>query len=81
MAEGAGGDGAEGALGVHDLLPLGQVVRAGQAVGGCSGRPGHHTLGHSIDQALPRDVLLLLSQETCNGSPDEGFSSFLHLRS
>ena len=37
MAEGAGGEGAEGALGVHDLLPLGQVVGAGQAVGGGSG--------------------------------------------
>ena len=38
VAEGAGGDGAKGALGVHNLLPPGQVVGAGQAVGGCSGR-------------------------------------------
>ena len=39
--------GRKGALGVHDLLPFRQVVRAGQAVGGGSGRPGHHTLLHS----------------------------------
>ena len=32
---------AEEALGVHDLLSFQQAVRA---VGGDSGRPGHHTL-------------------------------------
>ena len=46
VAKGAGGDGAERALWVNHLLPLGQVVRAGKAVGRSSCSPSHHTLGN-----------------------------------
>ena len=63
MAEGAGRGGTERALGVHYLLPFGQVIGACQAVSGGSGRPGHDPLGDGKDEALPRDILLLLSQQ------------------
>ena len=55
MAEGAGRGGTERALGVHYLLPFGQVIGACQAVSGGSGRPGHDPLGDGKDEALTYD--------------------------
>ena len=68
VTQGAGGGRAEWAFWVNDPLPLGQVVRGGQAVGRGSCRPSHHPLRDSKNETLPWDVLLLLCQQACNGA-------------